>query len=177
MSETQLGIHGGGIEYTSGVTVSGTLGTEGSYTEITVTAGAPDLFAYCQAHSTMSGFGIATVEGSSPYVSSSAVLNSLEQLNVNNSGSANVYLLTTDDGVSKDGYYAVFDNGSGGFTAHLLSVSGGSWNVDYQAAQLLFKSMISVALSTVAESAVQSPPLDTGTDNTDTPSGLPIFGG
>ena len=54
-SETPDGTHGGGYEYTTGVTVSGTAGQAGAYTEITVATGAPTLYYYCLNHSGMGG--------------------------------------------------------------------------------------------------------------------------
>ena len=58
LSTTEDGTHGGGTEYTTGVTTGGTPGTDG-YTEITVAASAPDLYTYCQVHVGM-GFAAPT---------------------------------------------------------------------------------------------------------------------
>tara|TARA_Y100001937_G_C7110654_1_gene327380 strand:- start:878 stop:1675 length:798 start_codon:yes stop_codon:yes gene_type:complete len=52
-SETANGTHGGGSQYTDGVTTNGTPGNAGAYTEITVPVGGPDLFYYCTNHSAM----------------------------------------------------------------------------------------------------------------------------
>ena len=52
-STTANGTHGGGSEYTTGVTTNGTPGSSGAYTEITVAADAPTLYYYCQYHSGM----------------------------------------------------------------------------------------------------------------------------
>ena len=54
-STTSDGTHGGGSEYTTGVTTSGTPGSSGAYTEITVAASAPTLYYYCTQHSGMGG--------------------------------------------------------------------------------------------------------------------------
>jgi len=54
-STTSNGTHGGGSEYTTGVTVVGTPGTTGAYTQITVASGAPTLYFYCTNHSGMGG--------------------------------------------------------------------------------------------------------------------------
>ena len=54
-STTANGTHGGGTEYTTGVTVVGTPGTLGAYTKITVAASAPTLYYYCSNHSNMGG--------------------------------------------------------------------------------------------------------------------------
>ena len=54
-STTSDGTHGGGSEYTTGVTTVGTPGSSGAYTQIVVAAGAPTLYYYCTNHSGMGG--------------------------------------------------------------------------------------------------------------------------
>ena len=54
-STTSDGTHGGGSEYTTGVTTNGTPGSSGAYTEITVASSAPTLYYYCTNHSGMGG--------------------------------------------------------------------------------------------------------------------------
>ena len=54
-STTSGGSHGGGSEYTTGVTTNGTPGSSGAYTEITVASDAPTLYYYCSSHSGMGG--------------------------------------------------------------------------------------------------------------------------
>lgn len=54
-STTANGTHGGGSQYTTGVTVNGTAGNAGAYVEITVASGAPTLYYYCTNHSGMGG--------------------------------------------------------------------------------------------------------------------------
>ena len=54
-STTSDGTHGGGSEYTVGVTTSGTPGSSGAKTVITVAHGAPTLYYYCNVHSGMGG--------------------------------------------------------------------------------------------------------------------------
>jgi len=54
-STTSDGTHGGGSEYTTGVTTSGTPGSAGAYTQIIVASGAPTLYYYCTNHSGMGG--------------------------------------------------------------------------------------------------------------------------
>lgn len=54
-STTSDGTHGGGSEYTVGVTTTGTPGTTGAKTVITVAWGAPTLYYYCTQHSGMGG--------------------------------------------------------------------------------------------------------------------------
>ena len=53
ISATNDGTHGSGTEYTTGVTVVGTPGTAGAYTEINLVENAPTLYTYCTAHSGM----------------------------------------------------------------------------------------------------------------------------
>ncbi len=60
-STTDDGTHGGGSQYTTNVTTSGTPGNSGAYTQITVAASAPDLYYYCTNHSGMGG--VATTTG------------------------------------------------------------------------------------------------------------------
>ena len=54
-STTSDGSHGGGSEYTTGVTTNGTPGSAGAYTRITVASSAPTLYYYCTAHSGTGG--------------------------------------------------------------------------------------------------------------------------
>jgi len=58
-STTEDGTHGGGVEYTTGVTTNGTPGNAGAYTEIVLGTGVPDLYTYCSVHSGM-GFAVTT---------------------------------------------------------------------------------------------------------------------
>ena len=46
---------GGGSQYTTGVTASGTPGQAGAYTQITVASSAPNLYYYCTNHGGMGG--------------------------------------------------------------------------------------------------------------------------
>jgi len=59
-STTPDGTHGGGVEYTTGVTYNGTPGSAGAYTQITVAIGAPTLYTYCSVHSGM-GYKVNTL--------------------------------------------------------------------------------------------------------------------
>jgi hypothetical protein len=56
-SLTANGTHGGGSEYTNGVTTSGTPGSAGAYTEITVPNRTSTLYYYCTNHSAMGWTG------------------------------------------------------------------------------------------------------------------------
>ena len=60
-STTIDGTHGGGNEYVTGVTIVGTPGTSGSYSEITVTGNtASPLYVYCPNHA---GYGLGYTGG------------------------------------------------------------------------------------------------------------------
>ena len=63
-SATSNGTHGGGSQYTTGFTSSGTAGSSGAYVQITVATSAPALYYYCANHSGMGG-SAATPSGSS----------------------------------------------------------------------------------------------------------------
>ena len=70
-STTSDGSHGGGSEYTTGVTTTGTPGSSGAKTVITVASGAATLYYYCTQHSGMGGqantnstFGSSNFSGS-----------------------------------------------------------------------------------------------------------------
>ena len=55
-STTRNGTHGGGSAYTTGVTVSGTPGSAGSFVQIVVDVDTPDdLYYYCHSHIDMGG--------------------------------------------------------------------------------------------------------------------------
>jgi hypothetical protein len=54
-STTANGTHGGGSQYTTGVTVSGTAGSSGSTVTIAVTGSTPTLHYYCTNHAGMGG--------------------------------------------------------------------------------------------------------------------------
>ena len=54
-STTSNGTHGGGSEYTTGVTTNGVPGQAGAFTQIAVAASAPQLYYYCTNHANMGG--------------------------------------------------------------------------------------------------------------------------
>ena len=70
-STTSDGTHGSGSEYTTGVTTTGTPGSSGAKTVITVAASAPTLYYYCSSHSGMGGqANTNTTHGSSNFAGS-----------------------------------------------------------------------------------------------------------
>ena len=80
-STTADGTHGGGSEYTTGVTTNGTPGQAGAYTEITVAASAPTLYVYCSVHS---GMGFTTTTTGSGTLSRTTVISSTNSDNLVN---------------------------------------------------------------------------------------------
>ena len=66
-SITSDGTHGGGSEYTTGVTTNGVPGNAGAYTQITVASGAPTLYYYCSNHSGMGGQANTPVSDANEY--------------------------------------------------------------------------------------------------------------
>ena len=81
-STTSNGSHGGGSEYTTGVTTYGTPGSAGAYTEITVASNAPTLYYYCTNHSNMGGTSYTPASGTIPFA-----------ITVSNPGSGNRYYI------------------------------------------------------------------------------------
>ncbi len=59
-STTEDGTHGSGTEYTTGVTVVGTPGKKGAYTQITVRKNTAKLYYYCTQHAKM-GYSAETI--------------------------------------------------------------------------------------------------------------------
>jgi len=79
-STTSDGTHGGGSEYTTGVTATGTPGQTGAKTVITVAHGAPTLYYYCTQHSGMGGQANTTAtHGSSNFKGSIPAIVSANQ--------------------------------------------------------------------------------------------------
>ena len=79
-STTSNGTHAGGSEYTVGVTTSGTPGTTGAKTVITVAHGAPTLYYYCTQHSGMGGQANTTeTHGSSNFKGATQSIVSVNQ--------------------------------------------------------------------------------------------------
>jgi len=63
LSTTSDGTHGGGSEYSTGVTTNGTPGSSGAYTQIAVTSStAATLYYYCSSHSGMGGVIATTAD-------------------------------------------------------------------------------------------------------------------
>ena len=79
LSETLDGPLGGGTEYTNGVETSGTPGTDGASTKITVSADTPtSLYVYCAAHLGMGGL----VTAESPSIGNEGLILAGQIINV-----------------------------------------------------------------------------------------------
>ena len=96
-STTSDGSHGGGSEYTTGVTTSGTPGSSGAYTEITVAASAPTLYYYCTQHSGMGG------QANTPTTNSFTSLDGNIQSNISPNTTAGFSIVTWTANGTNDG--------------------------------------------------------------------------
>ena len=121
-STTSNGSHGGGSEYTTGVTVVGTPGSTGAYTQITVAGSAPTLYYYCTNHSGMGGTSYTPASGTISLA-----------ITVSNPGSGNKYYIDTGGPAPTisltEGTTYRFDQSDGTNSGHPLrfsTTSGGS---------------------------------------------------
>ena len=106
-STTSNGTHGGGSEYTTGVTTAGTPGQSGAYTQIVVAASAPTLYYYCSVHSGMGGqANTNSTLGSSNFAGS-------RQATTKVNATAGFSIVTSTSGGSSDGTYDSFGHGLG----------------------------------------------------------------
>ena len=106
-STTSNGTHGGGSEYTTGVTTAGTPGQSGAYTQIVVAASAPTLYYYCSVHSGMGGqANTNSTLGSSNFDGS-------RQSTVKVNATAGFSIVTSTSGGSSSGTYDSFGHGLG----------------------------------------------------------------
>ena len=78
-STTADGTFGGGSEYTTGVTHTGTPGQAGAKTTITVAASAPQLYYYCVYHGSMGGTANTNAGGSSNFQGTTSSIVSINQ--------------------------------------------------------------------------------------------------
>jgi hypothetical protein len=114
-STTPDGTWGGGVEYTSGVTLVGTAGSLGAYSQITVGNNTPTLYYYCVNHSGMGGTANTPAASTPTYDSISSVANA-------NEGDVVTFTLTTqniDNGTTVD--YTITGINAGDISAGLLS--------------------------------------------------------
>ena len=121
-STTSNGSHGGGSEYTTGVTTVGTPGSAGAYTQIVVAGSAPTLYYYCTNHSGMGGTAYTPAAGTISLA-----------ITVANPGSGNKYYIDTGGPAPTisltEGTTYRFDQSDGTNSGHPLrfsTTSGGS---------------------------------------------------
>ena len=121
-STTSNGSHGGGSEYTTGVTTVGTPGSAGAYTQIVVAGSAPTLYYYCTNHSGMGGTAYTPAAGTISLA-----------ITVSNPGSGNKYYIDTGGPAPTisltEGTTYRFDQSDGTNSGHPLrfsTTSGGS---------------------------------------------------
>ena len=129
-STTSDGGHGGGSEYTTGVTTSGTPGSSGAYTRITVAASAPTLYYYCTAHSGMGGqantnitFGSTNLDGGSLSTVSVNTTAGVSIINVVGTGSDTTY--GHGLGVIPKVYIVKLTSGTGDWYLQTSALDGG----------------------------------------------------
>tara|TARA_B100000965_G_scaffold404071_1_gene433817 strand:+ start:11239 stop:14061 length:2823 start_codon:yes stop_codon:yes gene_type:complete len=129
-STTSDGSHGGGSEYTTGVTTSGTPGSSGAYTRITVAASAPTLYYYCTAHSGMGGqanttitFGSTNLDGGSLSTVSVNTTAGVSIINVVGTGSDTTY--GHGLGVIPKVYIVKLTSGTGDWYLQTSALDGG----------------------------------------------------
>ena len=125
-STTSNGTHGGGSEYTTGVTTAGTPGSSGAYTQIVVAASAPTLYYYCTQHSGMGG----QVNTNSTLGSSNFEGNTQATVKVNATAGFSIISWTARGNSS--GTYDTFGHGLGVRPNWLILKSrnqNGNWNV------------------------------------------------
>ena len=89
-STTPNGIWGGGVEYTTGVSIVGDAGSLGAYTQITVGTNTPTLYYYCVNHSGMGGTAETPAIATPIYDSISSAANA-------NEGDEVTFTLTTQN--------------------------------------------------------------------------------
>ena len=101
-STTSGGTHGGGSEYTTGVTTNGTPGNVGAYTQISVASNAPTLYYYCTNHS---GMGGQLNTPSITVVSGQVIALEINESGVSGTGATgtSTFFITTDAPVSGTG--------------------------------------------------------------------------
>ena len=123
LSTTSDGTHNSGVSYTTSVTVVGTPGNAGAYTEIYVVESTPTLYYYCSAHSGMGGkaFTIGSVVGQQGIIrpnevmtytasytisgasASTAFISNIVTVTTSSPGNSNDIIDLADDGDDTDG--------------------------------------------------------------------------
>ena len=135
LSTTKNGTHGGGSAYTTGVTVAGSAGSAGGYTQIVVDAATADnLYYFCTSHSQMGGDSVISINTSGNVAGSGLSLSAntfaIDIPNLGNEGTAdnNDLIIIYDDTASglKKQTRAAFLTGTGVGNMNSFTISDGS---------------------------------------------------
>ena len=133
-STTKNGTHGGGSDYTTGVTHPGTPGSADAYTQIVVDAATADnLYYYCSSHSGMGGDSVISINTSGNVAGSGLSLSAntfaIDIPNLTNEGTAdnNDLIIIYDDTASalKKQSRSAFLTGTGVGNMNSFTISDG----------------------------------------------------
>ena len=135
LSTTKNGTHASGSAYTTGVTVAGSAGSTGGYTQIVVNAATADnLYYYCTSHSQMGGDSVISINTSGNVAGSGISLSAntfaIDIPNLSNEGTADNddLIIIYDDTASglKKQTRAAFLTGTGVGNMNSFTISDGS---------------------------------------------------
>ena len=134
-SYTADGTHGGGLEYTLGVTTNGTPGQSGAYTKIVVPFGLHDLKYYCGNHSGMGG-SANVVENTKAFTVGRPILKTTDALGASISGGDAVQLVgdpvsSTDNPFGTGNGFSVDFDGNDALRIQGGSIGTGDWTIEY----------------------------------------------
>jgi len=135
LSTTKNGTHNSGSAYTTGVTIAGSAGSSGGYTQIVVDAATADnLYYYCSSHSGMGGDSVISINTSGNVAGSGLSLSAntfaIDIPNLSNEGTAdnNDLIIIYDDTASglKKQTRSAFLSGTGVGNMNSFTISDGS---------------------------------------------------
>ena len=135
LSTTKNGTHNSGSAYTTGVTIAGSAGSTGGYTQIVVNAATADnLYYYCSSHSNMGGDSVISINTSGNVAGSGLSLSAntfaVDIPNLSNEGTAdnNDLIIIYDDTASglKKQTRSAFLSGTGVGNMNSFTISDGS---------------------------------------------------
>jgi len=136
LSDTEDGTHGGGQEYTLGVTTNGTPGQSGAYTKIVVPFGLHDLYYYCSNHSGM-GADITTPANAFMFDGALPILKTTDAFGASAPTGGSAVQLVGDPTSSTDNPFGTGNGHSVDFDGNdALRIQGGSigtgdWTIEY----------------------------------------------
>ena len=135
LSTTKNGTHNSGSAYTTGVTIAGSAGSSGGYTQIVVNAATADnLYYYCSSHSGMGGDSVISINTSGNVAGSGLSLSAntfaVDIPNLSNEGTAdnNDLIIIYDDTASglKKQTRSAFLTGTGVGNMNSFTISDGA---------------------------------------------------